>query len=85
MLRRSMIAGAAASMVAPMMGGTARAAVPHPYDWTAAPPLDSRQAFIDWMVANRGEDPATSASASTDTCNSSRITTSGTTATSAPS
>ena len=57
MLRRSMIAGAAASMVAPMMGGTARAAGPHPYDWTAAPPLDSRQAFIDWMVANRGEDP----------------------------
>jgi protein-L-isoaspartate(D-aspartate) O-methyltransferase len=27
-----------------------------PYDWTAVPPMDDRQKFIDWMVANRGED-----------------------------
>ena len=31
--------------------------VPVPYDWNAMPPMDSRQAFIDWMVKNRGEDP----------------------------
>ena len=27
-------------------------------DWNAAPPMDSRADFIDWMVKNRGEDPA---------------------------
>ncbi|MBI1171335.1 protein-L-isoaspartate O-methyltransferase [bacterium] len=38
--------------------GLAHAGVPKPYDWTAAPPMDDRARFIDWMVANRGEDPA---------------------------
>ena len=31
--------------------------VPLPYDWAASPPMDNRQACIDWMVTNRGEDP----------------------------
>ena len=33
------------------------AAVPRPYDWNATPPMDTRAAFIEWMQANRGEDP----------------------------
>src|ERR1700704_6716869 len=31
--------------------------VPKPYSWDIAPPLDNREAYIGWMVANRGEDP----------------------------
>ena len=34
----------------------ARANVPAPYDWDAAPPTSSREAFVAWMVKNRGED-----------------------------
>jgi protein-L-isoaspartate(D-aspartate) O-methyltransferase len=47
-------AGALATGFAPVL---AHADVPVPYDWNATPPMDSRQAFIDWMVKNRGEDP----------------------------
>ena len=53
MNRRSLILGSAAALLAP---AATRAAVPKPYDWAAAPPMDSRQAFIAWMTANRGED-----------------------------
>ena len=35
----------------------ALANVPPPYDWGASPPRESREAFVEWMVANRGEDP----------------------------
>jgi protein-L-isoaspartate(D-aspartate) O-methyltransferase len=28
-----------------------------PYDRNAMPPFDDKKAFIEWMVANRGEDP----------------------------
>jgi protein-L-isoaspartate(D-aspartate) O-methyltransferase len=31
--------------------------VPTPYDWTISPPRQSREAFVGWMVANRGEEP----------------------------
>ena len=31
--------------------------VPVPYDWNASPPSDNRAAYIQWMQANRGEDP----------------------------
>jgi len=31
--------------------------VPKPYSWDIAPPTNSREAYIGWMVANRGEDP----------------------------
>ena len=34
-----------------------RANVPKPYGWEQSPPTTSREAFIKWMVANRGEDP----------------------------
>jgi protein-L-isoaspartate(D-aspartate) O-methyltransferase len=47
-------AGALATGLAPVL---AHADVPVPYDWNATPPMDSRQAFVDWMVKNRGEDP----------------------------
>ena len=31
-------------------------AVPTPYSWEATPPNTSAEAFVKWMVANRGED-----------------------------
>lgn len=46
-------AGALACSIAPSF---ANANVPVPYDRNAVPPMDSRAAFIDWMVKNRGED-----------------------------
>jgi protein-L-isoaspartate(D-aspartate) O-methyltransferase len=48
-------AGAAAAGLMPRL---ARADVPLPYSWDAMPPLDERDAFLEWMVQNRGEDPA---------------------------
>jgi protein-L-isoaspartate(D-aspartate) O-methyltransferase len=51
--RRSFVLG---TLAAGLTAGAARAVVPVPYDWTATPPLDNRQKYIDWMVANRGED-----------------------------
>ena len=30
--------------------------VPTPYDWTISPPRQSREAFVEWMVKNRGEE-----------------------------
>ena len=38
------------------------ARVPVPFDPGVYPPTGSKQAFIDWMVKNRGEDPLSSAS-----------------------
>jgi len=52
--RRSFLLTAMAAGLAPAV---ARADVPKPYDWSAAPPLDNRARYIDWMVKNRGEDP----------------------------
>ena len=60
--RREFMAGAAAvaagSVALPRLAA-AQTTVPVPYDWSAYPPLElgQRQAYIDWMVANRGEDP----------------------------
>ena len=51
--RRRLLAGLAASAIA----GRALARVPIPSDPGASPPRESREAFIDWMVKNRGEDP----------------------------
>ncbi len=34
-----------------------RASVPKPYDWATSPPTGSRDAYIKWMVENRGESP----------------------------
>ncbi|MBI1219884.1 MAG: protein-L-isoaspartate O-methyltransferase [Rhodobacteraceae bacterium] len=55
--RRTFVAGATAALAAAALPPPASAVVPKPYDWNATPPMDDRQAFIDWMVANRGEDP----------------------------
>jgi protein-L-isoaspartate(D-aspartate) O-methyltransferase len=54
--RREFLAGAATAAVTGLAAGRALANVPVPYDWNAAPPMDSRAAFVDWMVKNRGED-----------------------------
>ena len=53
--RRKFLMGAAAG--AALAAEPARANVPTPYDWSASPPRQSREAFIEWMVQNRGEDP----------------------------
>ncbi|THD49603.1 MAG: protein-L-isoaspartate O-methyltransferase [Bradyrhizobium sp.] len=53
MNRRSFVMGAALAAL-PLRGALAN--VPTPYDWGASPPTASRQAFVDWMVKNRGED-----------------------------
>ncbi|UDL88785.1 protein-L-isoaspartate O-methyltransferase [Mesorhizobium sp. PAMC28654] len=47
-------AGAAAFSILPSV---ARANVPVPFDRNADVPMGDKKAFIDWMVANRGEDP----------------------------
>ena len=77
--RRFLIGGAAAAAATP-----AFANVPAPYDWDVSPPRESREAFVEWMVKNRGEDPRFLGSAGTASSRSSRTTTSGTKPTSAP-
>lgn len=57
MIRRRFLSTAAAGVAVAAFPGGADARVPVPYDWAAMPPMDSRSRFIDWMVANRGEDP----------------------------
>ncbi len=42
---------------AALAAGPALANVPSAYDWSASPPRQSRDAFVEWMVKNRGEDP----------------------------
>lgn len=57
-MQRRAFLGLSAGLLA--LGATSRQAwadVPANYDKTSSPPMDDRQAFIDWMVANRGEDP----------------------------
>ena len=56
MHRRAVLAGLAATATAGF-SSTSQASVPVPYDWSATPPFDDRQSFVDWMVKNRGEDP----------------------------
>ena len=65
MRRRDFLAQGVGAMVLMAFPALADAAIPSlrdsrvptAYDWNAVPPMDSRQAFIDWMVKNRGEDP----------------------------
>jgi hypothetical protein len=83
MHRRAVVTGLAAS-AAVGLSTAALGSVPTPYDWSASPPFDDRQGFIDWMVKNRGEIPAIWASASTASCNWSRTMMCGTIAPSAP-
>ena len=51
--RRSFLIGAAVAGVTK----PAFSDVPTPYDWTISPPRQSREAFVEWMVKNRGEGP----------------------------
>jgi protein-L-isoaspartate(D-aspartate) O-methyltransferase len=57
MNRREFLARTAFAAAAGIAASRSYADVPLPYDWNAAPPMDSRAGFIDWMVKNRGEDP----------------------------
>ena len=57
MNRRDFLALSAGTLASGFMPALAKADVPVPYDWNAMPPMDSRQAFVDWMAKNRGEDP----------------------------
>src|SRR5438034_533297 len=54
--RREFLAVSAGALALGVTTG-AFANVPTPYDWSAAPPMGDRAAYIDWMVKNRGEDP----------------------------
>jgi protein-L-isoaspartate(D-aspartate) O-methyltransferase len=54
--RRAFVLGVAAEAAA-LAARPAFANVPVPYDWSASPPRQSREAFIEWMVKTRGEDP----------------------------
>ena len=62
MQRRTFLLGAGGALAGGALAGAAMprfawANVPKPYSWDIAPPLDNREAYIGWMVANRGEDP----------------------------
>ena len=54
MLNRRQFVLSAAVAALPLQA--ARANAPAPYDWDASPPTASREAFVAWMVKNRGED-----------------------------
>ena len=54
--RRAFVLGVAAEAAA-LAARPAFANVPVPYDWSASPPRQSREAFVEWMVKTRGEDP----------------------------
>ena len=57
MRRREFIAGAAGLLGAACAPRLALANVPTPYTLDLNPPMDSREKFIAWGVAQRGEDP----------------------------
>jgi protein-L-isoaspartate(D-aspartate) O-methyltransferase len=54
--RREFVIGAAVQALA-LAACPAVANVPVPYDQGVSPPRQSRDAFVEWMVKNRGEDP----------------------------
>jgi protein-L-isoaspartate(D-aspartate) O-methyltransferase len=55
--RRDFLAGAAGLMAGALASRAASANVPTPFTYDLSPPMDSRAKFIEWGVANRGEDP----------------------------
>ena len=57
MQRRTFLLGAAGVLAGAGMPRLALANVPKPYSWDIAPPMNGREAYIGWMVANRGEEP----------------------------
>ena len=56
MQRRTFLTCAAAAVGAAACAPLAWA-VPKPYSWEAVPPTTTGEAFVKWMVANRGEEP----------------------------
>ncbi|WP_136615988.1 MULTISPECIES: protein-L-isoaspartate O-methyltransferase family protein [Mesorhizobium] len=57
MKRRDFLALSAGAAAFSILPGAVRAALPVPYDRNAEVPVNDKKAFIEWMVANRGEDP----------------------------
>ncbi|MFI5014962.1 MAG: protein-L-isoaspartate O-methyltransferase [Hyphomicrobiales bacterium] len=57
MKRRQFIIGSLAAFTQAPLSGVATANVPKPYSFDDYPPADTRDGFIKWMQANRGEDP----------------------------
>ena len=55
--RHFLAASASLAAFAGFGAAAARANVPVPYDWNAAPPMDNQANFVAWMEKNRGEDP----------------------------
>jgi protein-L-isoaspartate(D-aspartate) O-methyltransferase len=57
MQRRHFLLGSLTAFAGASLPRLGWANVPTPYSWDLSPPLDDRAAYIEWMVANRGEDP----------------------------
>src|SRR5271170_1116234 len=55
--RRHFLAGTAGLVGAALTPRLAFANVPAPFNYDLSPPMDSREKFIAWGVAQRGEDP----------------------------
>jgi protein-L-isoaspartate(D-aspartate) O-methyltransferase len=55
--RRTFLTGIGGTLAGACLPRLAAANVPQPYSWEIAPPTNSREAYIGWMTANRGEDP----------------------------
>jgi len=55
--RRQFLAGAAGLVGGALLPRFALAKVPTPFTFDMTPPMDSREKFIEWGVAQRGEDP----------------------------
>src|SRR5271168_3538064 len=55
--RRDFLAGAAAMAAGALAPRLALANLPTPFNYELAPPMDNREKFIAWGVAQRGEDP----------------------------
>jgi len=51
------LAGAAGLVGGALIPRFAFAKVPTPFTFDLSPPMDSREKFIEWGVAQRGEDP----------------------------
>jgi protein-L-isoaspartate(D-aspartate) O-methyltransferase len=49
--------GSAGALASAMLPGVARADLPKPFAFDLDPPMTGREAFVQWMVANRNEDP----------------------------
>jgi protein-L-isoaspartate(D-aspartate) O-methyltransferase len=57
MQRRTFLLGAGGALATAAMPRIALANVPKPYSFDIAPPTSNREAYVGWMIANRGEEP----------------------------